>query len=250
MQPVLVVTGGSRGIGAAVARLAGARGYAVCVHCRDRIDAAEEVASAVRAGGAKAIAVHADVGDSEAVGRLFARVDNELGAVTALVNNAGIVGGKSRVDEIDPDRLVSVFATNVYGSFYASREAIRRMSTARGGSGGAIVNISSMASVLGGLERTVHYAASKGAVDAMTGGLAREVAREGIRINTIRPGIVHTDIHAPKGGDAFIASVTASGVIPIGRVGQPSEIAEAALWLLSDAAAYVTGAILNVSGGR
>ncbi len=250
MQPVLVVTGGSRGIGAAIARLGGARGYAVCVHCRGRLDAASDVVSSIRADGGKAIAVQADVGDSDAVAHLFERVENELGVVTALVNNAGIVGGKARVDEAEPAHLGSVFATNVYGSFYASREAIRRMSTMHGGKGGAIVNVSSMASVLGGLERTVHYAASKGAVDAMTIGLAREVAREGIRVNTIRPGIVHTDIHLPKGGDAFIASVTASGVIPIGRVGQPTEVAEAALWLLSDAAAYVTGAILNVSGGR
>lgn len=250
MQPVLVVTGGSRGIGAAVARLGGTRGYAVCVHCRDRLDAAEDVASAIRLEGGKAIAAKADIGNPDAVARMFERVDAELGAVTALVNNAGIVGGKSRVDEIHAARLDSVFATNVNGCFYASREAIQRMSTMRGGKGGAIVNVSSMASVLGGLERTVHYAASKGAVDAMTVGLSREVAREGIRVNAIRPGIVQTDIHKPKGGDAFIASVTASGVIPIGRVGQPAEVAEAVLWLLSNAASYVTGAILNVSGGR
>jgi NAD(P)-dependent dehydrogenase (short-subunit alcohol dehydrogenase family) len=248
MDKVLVVTGGSRGIGAATARLAGERGYAVCVNYRQNRQAAEAVVSAVRAGGMQAIAVAADVANESDVIRLFESVDRELGRLTALVNNVGILEKQMRVEDMDSARLMRVFATNVVGPFLCAKQAIRRMSTRHGGSGGAIVNVSSMASRYGSPQEYVDYAASKGAVDTLTVGLAREVADEGIRVNGVRPGHIYTDIHA-SGGEPDRVKRLESG-IPMKRGGQAAEVAAAILWLLSDEASYATGTFIDVAGGR
>ena len=243
---VLLVTGASRGIGAATARLAAARGFSVGVNYLGNRTAAERVAAEIESSGAKAIAVRADVGEEAEVAKLFETVDRELGPVTALVNNAGINGGYSRVDEVDGARLTQVFATNVFGTFFCAREAVRRMSTAHGGPGGAIVNVSSQAATFGG-NKLAHYAASKAAVNALTIGLAREVAGEGIRVNAVSPGVIETD--ALDGLDAGrLEGLKAS--LPMERFGGPEEVADTILWLLSDQASYVTGAILPVAGGR
>ena len=248
MQPVLVVTGASRGIGAAVARLGAAAGYAVCVnYCRDRTAAECVVADIAQAGG-RALAVQADVAVESDVIALFRAVDAGLGPVQALVNNAGILARQSRVEAMDAARLERILAVNVTGSFLCAREAVRRMSTRHGGSGGAIVNLSSRAACLGAAGEYVDYAAAKAAVDAFTLGLAREVAAEGIRVNAVRPGVIHTDIHA-SGGEPDRVERVREGV-PMKRGGQPEEVAHAVLWLLSGEASYTTGAILDVSGGR
>jgi NAD(P)-dependent dehydrogenase (short-subunit alcohol dehydrogenase family) len=245
---VMIVTGGGRGIGAATARLAAERGYAVCVnYFRDK-EKAENLSSAINAKSGRAIAVQADVAVETDVVRLFETTDAKLGPVTALVNNAGIVGLQSRVENMDAARLQRMFATNVIGPFLCTREAIKRMSTKRGGKGGAIVNISSGASRLGSPGEYVDYAASKGAVDTMTIGLAKELAEDGIRVNAVRPGFVHTDIHAAGGEPNRIERLRDS--IPMKRGGDPEEVARAILWLLSDEASYSTGAILDVTGGR
>jgi NAD(P)-dependent dehydrogenase (short-subunit alcohol dehydrogenase family) len=246
--PVLLVTGGARGIGAATARLAAARGYQVVVNFRTDTASAESVVRDVAAAGGTAVAVQADVAAEADIIRLFADVDRRLGRLDALVNNAGIVDRQGRLVDLDMARLERVFATNVHGVFLCAREAVRRMSTATGGRGGAIVNVSSMAAKLGSPHEYVHYAASKAAVDAMTIGLAREVAAEGIRVNGVRPGPIHTTMHADGGEPNRIERVKSG--IPMGRGGQPEEVARAILWLLSDEASYVTGAILDVSGGR
>jgi len=248
MDKVLVVTGGSRGIGAATARLAAEGGYAVCINYLRNRAAADALVDAIRAGGARAIAVPGDVAVEADVVRLFQTVDAELGRITALVNNAGILERQMRVETMDAARLNRVFATNVTGSFLCAREAIRRMSTQRGGQGGAIVNVSSAASRLGSPGEYVDYAASKGAIDTLTIGLAREVATEGIRVNAVRPGVIHTDIHA-SGGDPGRPERVRSA-IPMQRVGDAEEVARAILWLLSEEASYTTGAILDVTGGR
>jgi NAD(P)-dependent dehydrogenase (short-subunit alcohol dehydrogenase family) len=245
---VMVVTGAGRGIGAAIAGLAGKRGYAVCVNYARSRDAAETLAAGINAGGGKAVAIQADVSVDAEAKRLFAEVDRALGRADVLVNNAGIIGRQCRVDEIDPALLAEVFAANVYSTFYCSREALRRMSTKHGGKGGAIVNISSAAARHGGLAMESHDAASKGAIDSFTVGLAKEIGTEGVRVNAVRPGFIVTAIHDVHGGEATARAV--GPTVPIGRVGQPAEVAETVLWLASDAASYLHGAIIDVSGGR
>jgi NAD(P)-dependent dehydrogenase (short-subunit alcohol dehydrogenase family) len=249
MQPkVIIVTGGSRGIGAAVAQTAAARGYAVCLNYVANEQAANAVVDGITAAGGRAIAVRADVAVEADILRLFATVDRELGALTALVNNAGILAPQMRIDEMTAERINQVLLTNITGSFLCAREAVRRMSTRHGGSGGAIVNLSSMAAKLGGSGEYVDYAASKGAIDAFTVGLAKEVAAEGIRVNAVRPGLIYTDIHA-SGGEAGRVDRLKDGV-PMKRGGSAQEVANAVLWLLSDEASYATGTFIDVSGGR
>jgi NAD(P)-dependent dehydrogenase (short-subunit alcohol dehydrogenase family) len=246
MNKVVVVTGGSRGIGAATARLAGVKGYAVCVNYRHNRKAAEDVVCAIEATGAHAIAVEADVSDEAAVVRLF-RAADELGTLVGLVNNAGILETQMRVDSMDASRLHRVLATNVIGAFMCAREAVRRMSTRHGGSGGSIVNLSSGAARLGSPREYVDYAASKGAIDTLTIGLSKEVADEGIRVNAVRPGFIHTEIHASGGEPNRVDRV--KSLVPMKRGGQPEEVAKAVLWLLSEEASFTTGAFIDVTGG-
>ena len=245
---VIIITGGGRGIGAATARLAAKKGYAVCVnYLRDRT-AAESVVHEIRSAEGRAIAVAGDVSSEKDVLNLFQESDRSLGQLTALVNNAGVVERQSRVEAMDAARLQRVFASNVIGPFLCAREAIKRMSTKHGGKGGAIVNLSSGAARLGSPDEYVDYAASKGAIDTMTIGLAKELAADGIRVNCVRPGFVHTDIHAAGGEPNRIERLREG--IPMKRGGKPEEVARAILWLLSDEASYSTGAILDVTGGR
>lgn len=248
MEKVLIVTGGSRGIGAATACLAAERGYAVCVNYLHNQAAANQIVASVQQMGRRAIAVAADVASEADVVRLFNTVDEQLGTVTALVNNAGILERQMRVETMDAARLHRVFAANVVGSFLCAREAIQRMSTRRGGVGGAIVNVSSVASRLGSPHEYVDYAAAKGAIDTMTIGLAKEVAEEGIRVNAVRPGVIYTDIHASGGEPNRVERVKA--LVPMKRGGQAIEVANAILWLLSDEASYTTGSFIDVAGGR
>jgi NAD(P)-dependent dehydrogenase (short-subunit alcohol dehydrogenase family) len=248
MDKVMLITGASRGIGAATAQLAARRGYAVCLNYRQRADAAEQLAQRIRQAGGRAITVAADVADEEQVAALFAAIDREFGRLDVLVNNAGMLERQMRLEEMDAARLQRVFATNVQGSFLCAREAIKRMSTAHGGRGGAIVNLSSVAARLGAPNEYIDYAAAKAAIDAMTIGLAKEVAAEGIRVNAVRPGVVYTEIHASGGEPDRVERVRAS--VPMARGGQPEEIAEAVLWLASDQASYTSGALLDVAGGR
>lgn len=244
---VLIVTGGGRGIGAATAKLAAQRGYSVCVnYLRDR-EAAERVALEIREGGGSAAAIQADVSSEADVVALFERAESELGAITALVNNAATLETQMRLDHMDAARMQRMFAVNVVGPMLCSREAVRRMSQGRGGKGGAIVNVSSRASIFGSPGEYVDYAASKGAVDTFTVGLAKEVATEGIRVNGVRPGFIYTEMHA-KGGEPGRVDRVKSRV-PMQRGGRAEEVAAAILWLLSEEAAYVTGSILDVSGG-
>jgi NAD(P)-dependent dehydrogenase (short-subunit alcohol dehydrogenase family) len=244
----MVITGGSGGLGIAIGRLAAARGFAVCVNFVRNEAAAEELVSAITGVNGTAIAVQADVSTLAGAQALFAQATDRLGPPDALVNSAGIVGGASAITDIDEERLQRVFGANVFSVFYCCREAVRRMSTARGGRGGAIVNLSSAAARHGGMTNEVHYAASKGAVDSFTVALAKEVGRQGIRVNTLRPGVIRTSMHDEHGGEqAFNAALPS---IPLGRIGAPDEVAEAAVWLASDASSYVHGAVLDVSGGR
>ena len=247
MTGVILVTGASRGIGAATARLAAHRGYRVCVNYHRNADAASSVVASITEAGGAAIAVQADVGRRDDVDRLFAAVDTELGPITALVNNGGVLERQCRVDEMDEDRLLRVLQTNVIGCFLTARQAILRMSTKHGGSGGAIVNVSSAASRLGSPGEYVDYAASKGAVDTFTRGLALEVAAEGIRVNAVRPGFIETDIHASGGDPTRVARL--GHQLPMRRGGQPEEVAEAVLWLLSESASYSTGSFIDLAGG-
>ncbi|MGB7196516.1 MAG: SDR family oxidoreductase [Collimonas pratensis] len=247
-KPVMIVTGGSRGIGAATALLAAERGYAVCVNYLHNRSAAEAVVAAIRDAGGEALALAGDVAVEADVMALFQSVDSQLGKVTALVNNAGILERQMRVEEMDVARLQRVLNTNVIGSFLCAREAVRRMSTRFGGSGGAIVNLSSMAAKLGGPGEYVDYAASKGAIDAMTVGLAKEVADQGIRVNAVRPGVIYTEIHASGGEPGRVERVKDS--VPMRRGGNAEEVARAVLWLLSEEASYCTGTFIDVSGGR
>jgi len=248
MNRVAVITGASRGIGAATAILAGNRGYAVCVNYLRNPDSAREIVEAIRGGGGQALAVGADVSVEADVLRLFETVDRELGPVTALVNNAGVLEKQMRVEDMEAARIRRVLEANVVGAFLCAREAVRRMSTRRGGKGGAIVNVSSAAARLGSPDEYVDYAASKGAVDTMTIGLAKEVAADGIRVNAVRPGLIVTDIHAAGGEPGRVERL--KGSVPMRRGGMPEEVATAILWLLSDEASFTTGALVDVSGGR
>ena len=246
--PVLLVTGGSRGIGAAACLVAARHRWRVAVNYTSNEVAANAVVSEIKKAGGDAIAIKGDVGNAADIISMFEAVDRYFGRLDGLVNNAGIVDHTARVDEMSVDRLERMMRINVTGSILCAGEAVRRMSTARGGQGGAIVNISSMAAVLGGSAQYVDYAASKGAIDAFTVGLSKEVAAEGVRVNAIRPGIIETDIHA-SGGQPDRPKEMASS-IPMKRAGQAEEVADAIVYLLSPSASYITGAILNVSGGR
>lgn len=248
MADVIIVTGASRGIGAATALLAAQRGYSVCVNFRADGAAADSVVHAIESAGGRAISVAADVSSESDVERLFATCDRELGSPTALVNNAGILERQMRVEAMDAARIQRIFATNVIGSFLCAREAVRRMSTKRGGSGGAIVNVSSSASRLGAAGEYVDYAASKGAVDTLTIGLAKEVAEEGIRVNAVRAGYIYTDLHASGGEPTRVDRV--KQFVPMKRGGTANEVAQAILWLLSRDASFTTGGFLEVTGGN
>jgi NAD(P)-dependent dehydrogenase (short-subunit alcohol dehydrogenase family) len=248
LDEVLLVTGGSRGIGAATALLAARQGYAVAVNYASNEAAAEEVAHAIRDAGGKAITVQADVADEQQVLRMFAKVDSTLGPLTALVNNAGIVDRTARVDEMTLERLKRMFDVNVIGSFLCAREAVRRMSTKHGGQGGAIVNVSSAAARLGGAGQYVDYAAAKGAIDSLTIGLAKEVAAEGIRVNAVRPGLIETEIHASGGLPNRVRDL--AHLVPMQRGGTAEEVAQVIVWLLSPEASYTTMSLLDISGGR
>lgn len=248
IRKVLVVTGGSRGIGAATAKLGAAAGYRVCLNYRGNENAANAVVDDIVRSGGEAIAVAADVGVEAEVIRLFETVDKRLGPVTALVNNAGILEPQMRVEDMDAARLARILAVNVTGSFLCAREAVRRMSTGKGGKGGAIVNLSSVAARVGAPNEYVDYAATKGAIDTFTLGLAKEVAGEGIRVNAVRPGIIYTDIHASGGEPERVDRLKTS--VPMQRGGYAEEVARAILWLLSGEASYTTGTFLDVTGGR
>lgn len=244
----VLVTGGSRGIGAAAVRQLAERGHAVAVNYTRDAAAAQALVAAVRAAGGTALAIQADVADAAQVAAMFARIDAELPPLWGLVNNAGVVDLPARVDQMDAARLQRMFAINVFGSFFCAAEAVRRLSTKHGGRGGAIVNLSSAAARIGSPAQYVDYAAAKGAIDTFTVGLAKEVATEGIRVNAVRPGIIETDIHA-SGGIPDRAKQMAP-MVPMQRAGSADEVAQAIVWLLSDAASYTTGAVIDVSGGR
>lgn len=247
MNKVLLVTGGSRGIGAATACLAADNGYDVCISYRQNRTAADSVVRSIERQGRNAIAIAADIASEADILRLFNEVDRQLGPLTALVNNAGILEQQMSVADMSLARLNRVFSANVIGSFLCAREAVKRMSALYGGSGGAIVNISSGAARSGSPGEYVDYAASKGAIDTMTIGLAKEVAKEGIRVNAVRPGFIYTDIHASGGEPNRVDRVKA--LVPLQRGGQPEEVAQAVLWLLSDKSSFTTGTFINVTGG-
>jgi NAD(P)-dependent dehydrogenase (short-subunit alcohol dehydrogenase family) len=245
---VLLVTGGSRGIGAAICRLGARAGFRVAVNYASNQAAADALVDEIAAAGGEAIAIKGDVGSEADVMAMFGAVDVAFGRLDAFVNNAGVVDAKARVDEMDAARIERMMRINVVGSILCAREAVRRMSTLHSGKGGAIVNISSAAATLGSPGDYVDYAASKGAIDTFTIGLAREVAAESVRVNAVRPGIIDTEIHASGGQPDRIAAIR--DTLPMKREGKAEEVARAVLWLLSDEASYTTGAILNVSGGR
>ncbi|MEL7451537.1 MAG: SDR family oxidoreductase [Pseudomonadota bacterium] len=244
----LLITGASRGIGAATAALAARRGYAVCVNYRSNREAADAVVRDIEAAGGRALAVQADVSLEADVTRLFDTCDRELGALNALVNNAGVLETQTTVERLSAERLQRVFATNVFGAFLCAREAVRRLSTAHGGKGGAIVNVSSIASLLGAPGEYVDYAASKAAIDTLTVGLSKEVANQSIRVNAVRPGYIYTEMHASGGEPDRVDRVKVS--VPMQRGGQADEVASAILWLLSDDASFTTGSFISVAGGR
>ena len=247
-KKVMIVTGGSRGIGAEIAKLGATEGYAVCISYLHNKTAADAIVAGIIKAGGVAIAIAADMAIEADILNLFQTVDQKLGSVTALVNNAGILEKQMRVDQMDAARMQRIFTTNVIGSFLCAREALKRMSTLHGGSGGAIVNLSSVAARTGGAGEYVDYAASKGAIDTMTIGLAKEVATEGIRVNAVRPGVIYTDIHASGGEPGRVNRVKSN--VPMQRGGEADEVAQAVIWLLSDKASYTTGSLLDVTGGR
>jgi NAD(P)-dependent dehydrogenase (short-subunit alcohol dehydrogenase family) len=248
MSKVLLITGASRGIGAETARLAAAHGYSLCLNYLHNERAANELLEALTAGGHQAIMFQANVGIESEVEAMFRAIDRDLGRLDGLVNNAGILEPQSDLVDMSPERWQRILETNVIGSFLCAREAIKRMSTQHGGKGGSIVNLSSRAADLGAPHEYVDYAAAKGAIDAMTIGLAKEVGDQGIRVNAVKPGLIYTDIHA-DGGEAGRVDRLKSGV-PMQRGGLPVEVAEAILWLLSDASGYTSGSFIDVSGGR
>ncbi len=248
MSGIMLITGASRGIGAATASLAAARGFDVAVNYQHNRDAAQKVAQTVRELGRRAIVVQADIAVEAQIVEMFSNIDTQLGTLNALVNNAGTLEPQSRVEDMDAERLQKIFTVNISGTLLCTREAIRRMSVQKGGQGGAIVNVSSMAALLGSPDEYVDYAASKGAVDSLTIGLAKELAADGIRVNAVRPGIIDTDIHA-RGGEADRVARVAP-TVPMQRGGTAEEVAQAILWLISDQASYSTGTFINVSGGR
>lgn len=248
MRAIMLITGGSRGIGAATAILASQRGYAVTLTYQSRRQAAESVVASIRASGGRAEAVQVDVSNEADVLELFSAIDSSGGRLAALVNNAGILARQMRLEHMDVARIRQVFEVNVMGSMLCAREAVRRMSTRQGGQGGAIVNVSSAAARLGAPNEYIDYAASKGAIESFTVGLAKEVAAEGIRVNAVRPGVIYTDIHASGGEPDRVERVKSA--VPMLRGGQPEEVAAAILWLASADASYTTGAILDVTGGR
>lgn len=247
-SPIMLVTGGSRGIGAATALMAAARGWQVALSYKGNAEAADAVVARIRACGGTAIAVQADVSVEADVLRMFAAVDEQLGALTALVNNAGMLEQQMRLDQMDLDRWQRVFSANVFGSFLCAKQAVLRMSTKYGGSGGGIVNLSSAASRIGSPNEFIDYAAAKGAIDSMTFGLAKEVAAEGIRVNAVRPGLIYTDIHALAGEPGRVDRAKTG--VPMQRGGTAEEVAEAVVWLASEQASYVTGTLIDVTGGR
>jgi NAD(P)-dependent dehydrogenase (short-subunit alcohol dehydrogenase family) len=248
VKPVLLITGGSRGIGAATAVLAAQQGWGVAVNYAQQAQAAHDVVAQIQALGGTAIAVQADVGDEAQILRMFAQVDAELGRLSGLVNSAGVVDVTAKVEDMSWARWERMMRINVLGSFACAREAVRRMSTAHGGSGGSIVNVSSAASRIGSPHQYVDYAAAKGAIDTFTLGLAKEVAAEGIRVNAVRPGLIDTDIHASGGLPNRVRDLQHS--VPMQRGGRADEVAQAIVWLLSDAASYTTMSLMDVSGGR
>lgn len=248
MSKLVLITGGSRGIGAATALLAARQGYAVAVNYSANSLAADEVVRLIRQSGGQAMAVQADVAVEAQVITMFEKIDAKFGPLSALVNNAGVVDQTTRVDSITLERLQRLFAVNVFGSFLCAREAVRRMSTRYGGTGGAIVNVSSAAARLGSPGQYVDYAAAKGAIDTFTLGLAKEVANEGIRVNAVRPGLIDTDIHASGGLPQRAQNLAPE--VPMQRAGTAEEVAEAIVWLLGDQASYATGALLDIAGGR
>lgn len=248
MGAVMVVTGGSRGIGASIARLAGKAGYRVAVNYLSNAQAAQDVVADIARGGGEAAAFQADVGYQDQVRRLFAEIDTKLGKCDVLVNNAGILGS-CRIEDMEAATVEAMFRANVFSMYYCAREAVRRMSPKHGGHGGVIVNLSSVASRLGGLAGGSHYAATKGAIDTFTLALAKELGAEGIRVNAVRPGLIDTSMHDVHGGVARMKEM-AKTAVPLGRSGDTDEVARAVLWLASAEASYVHGAVLDVAGGR
>lgn len=247
-KKIVLITGGSRGIGASTALLAATQGYQVCINYRNNHTAAQQLVDTINTQGGTACAIQADVSQESEVIRLYQQMDEQLGTISALVNNAGILETQTTLEHIDSSRLQRIFQTNVFGSFLCAREAVKRMSTESGGSGGSIVNVSSGASRLGSPNEYIDYAASKGAIDTMTIGLAREVANQGIRVNAVRPGFIYTDMHADGGEPERVDRVKSQ--VPMLRGGKPEEVAHAILWLLSDQASYTTGSFIDITGGK
>ncbi len=245
---VVLVTGGGRGIGAATVKLASQKGWSVCINYRSRNTDAEKLADEINQSGGAAISVKADVSREEDVISLFDTIDAEFGTIHALVNNAGVIAPQSQLVDVSADRLRKIFDTNIVGSFLCAREAVKRMSVNRGGSGGSIINLSSAAARIGSPNEFIDYAASKGAIDTMTLGLSKEVAEEGIRVNAVRPGLIETEMHLDTGD--INRPQKLKGLIPMKRAGSSSEVANAIVWLMSDDASYITGALVDVAGGR